>query len=458
MPLPSRNLNIFIASPSELLELRDSADKIISYLSRLVKDQFGLSLSVLRWENNSPNGDYIQSNIYKKLKKSDLFIMIIGRTLGNVNPEIKDDCYQSSTVREYRIVQEVRDFGHINGPEIFSYFEAIKDKRLLKDPGPQLSKVLEFKKEVSDEITYRIYESNIDFGCQLRDDLLRWLLKQLKNSDSKKLYLKDIFELACPGNKSTPKSLIIHPQIDSRPADPKRLLPYMALEDFQAIDKITKCINIAEYDVSSKVSVNFNSEFEREKNKFFVCLRRNYPAQECLKKTKNLRFNVDFSNYDRDYNSDSERSLYWKSIEGEDIHVISPQGTYLSLQRDEDDSSWESNYGMCSAVDFGVFAKFDNPESLIDPYLKGLKNFFVFGLRGLGTWGAAWYLDYRYRQLHQDMDPQDGTIQVLLKITYSNNQIHSVEDVSQENQDFFDKENNLEYIKMNIQALSKGFH
>jgi hypothetical protein len=62
------------------------------------------------------------------------------------------------------------------------------------------------------------------------------------------------------------------------------------------------------------------------------------------------------------------------------------------------------------------------------------QHYFVAGIRGLGTWGAGWYIDRCPDELERlaeaARETKNGDIQVLLEVTFSNYRIVEVEDVS----------------------------
>ena len=72
-----------------------------------------------------------------------------------------------------------------------------------------------------------------------------------------------------------------------------------------------------------------------------------------------------------------------------------------------------------------------------------ISDYFIAGIRGLGTWGAGWFIDRRPDELlrivkHSDKEHTDP--QALLQVTFSNYRIIDVKDVSNYDTDYFEKQ------------------
>lgn len=85
-----------------------------------------------------------------------------------------------------------------------------------------------------------------------------------------------------------------------------------------------------------------------------------------------------------------------------------------------------------------------------------LKDYFIAGIRGLGTWGAAWFIDRRYDAFKLYQDSEDANIQLLLEVTYKDERIFEVRDVSEESEGYFKKQNSLREIKRIITEYQEG--
>jgi hypothetical protein len=104
---------------------------------------------------------------------------------------------------------------------------------------------------------------------------------------------------------------------------------------------------------------------------------------------------------------------------------------------------------MCAAVDFAVIARIIEPSGEARPAHERLSTLVLFGIRGLGTWGAAWYIDRCFEDLSEHLAASKD-YHALLKVTYWNQRIRVVEDVSDKPQGFFDSEMLPETIQATI--------
>jgi hypothetical protein len=105
------------------------------------------------------------------------------------------------------------------------------------------------------------------------------------------------------------------------------------------------------------------------------------------------------------------------------------------------------------AKDFAVLARFTD-KSKNRPASEGfLKDYFLGGLRGLGTWGAAWFLDNGY---HNFENLQEEDLQLLLEVIYRDGRIFTVKDVSNEPQEYFDSQNSKDRVLEVIDSYKNG--
>ena len=80
--------------------------------------------------------------------------------------------------------------------------------------------------------------------------------------------------------------------------------------------------------------------------------------------------------------------------------------------------------------------------------------YFIGGIRGLGTWGATWFIDRNSSafETYKDNEP----IQLLLEVTYANGQIIEVRDVSNENGSYFKQQMRTACIKKTIKNFKNA--
>ncbi|MGH7496005.1 MAG: NACHT domain-containing protein [bacterium] len=172
MPGPTvRLLKIFIASPGDVtLERAKAREEILSL--RPLAHQHGYDLEPLGWETHAtPGMGRSQERINRLVRECDLFIGILWRRFGLPTGEA-----ESGTLEELNLARERHSREH--APEIMIYFREVHPD-FLADPGLQLQKVLDFKKQVEDGhlALYSLYRDPEHFAALLRKHIIAWLLR-----------------------------------------------------------------------------------------------------------------------------------------------------------------------------------------------------------------------------------------------------------------------------------------
>jgi len=168
---PVRLLKVFLASPGDVKLERDKAREEIIALRPLAQ-KHGFDLQPLGWENDvSPGAGRPQALINPLVRECDLFIGILWRRFGMPSGEA-----ESGTLEEFNLARE--RFTNDGAPHIMLYFREVHPD-FLNDPGPQLQKVLDFKKQIDEGhlALYANYRDEEHFATLLRKHLSEWLLK-----------------------------------------------------------------------------------------------------------------------------------------------------------------------------------------------------------------------------------------------------------------------------------------
>jgi tetratricopeptide (TPR) repeat protein len=155
-----RKIRVFIASPGDLSVERQSFRKTVEMLNQGFGDGAGVEFVPLGWEDTlSTVGRRSQSVINRDIDTCDVFILTLHRRWGQEAP---DSEYSSYTEEEFH--RALDRFRKSTQPEIFVFFKKV-DAASMADPGPQLSKVLEFRRslEESHEVLYRLFEDENGF-------------------------------------------------------------------------------------------------------------------------------------------------------------------------------------------------------------------------------------------------------------------------------------------------------
>lgn len=443
----------FISSPGDVKKEREFAENAINKLSESVSETLHSYFKVEKWEKLPPEytEDSIQENLNKLVRKCHFFILILNKRYGTIEAGHS----KSNTEREIdTILDEKSNNGH---KIILSYF---KQNISNKDMGPQEEKVEDLKKRISKmNFVYKEYKTPNDFKEKITHDLINILLR-IELSPRKKLALSNFWSFGKPDKHPLPKLSIIYPPVPRQMMAgieetnfwENRLTPNLFFEDYKALYKIKKTlqfIGFSNFSVNSSYSIPSDIHY---RNVVWVCMPRQPRAKESLEKYSDIK-RFDF----HPRKGNNEAFINWKSKNGDSIRIKSPLKKYLTLQRKQLPASyeWNPHFGQVYAKDYAVVARFQNKSSKLYTDNNLLKEYFIAGIRGLGTWGATWFIDRMSNCFFEFDDKED--IQILLEITYLNETISFVEDVSDKSGKYFENENSITTIKKYIrEKVSKN--
>ncbi len=238
----------------------------------------------------------------------------------------------------------------------------------------------------------------------------------------------------------------------------ERLLPYVVYEDFKAIQKIESSISMIGVKDFNSVTTDYPGLRYRRGNRIWLCIPRNKPAQMELAKLRGQTGKFNGSRV-RFTHRPENRSIDWTNEKGKLIKVQSPLHRYLENNpngRPEGLSSWNPQFGRIYAKDYAVISRFAEDDTRDPLGTDKFYQYFIAGIRGLGTWGAGWFIDRRPDTLsaldRKAMVPGEphGDVQVLVEVIFDNYRIIDVQDVSDENQDYFKNQMATDYIRDQI--------
>lgn len=151
-----RLIEVFIASPGDLSVEREAFKNVIDDLNIGFGDGAGVEFKALGWEDTlAVTGRRSQAVINQEVDRCDVFVLALNRRWGQEAP---DSPYSSYTEEEFhRALDRWKKDG---APEIFVFFKDI-DPASMADPGPQLVKVLEFRKRL-EETRVVLYHGFVD--------------------------------------------------------------------------------------------------------------------------------------------------------------------------------------------------------------------------------------------------------------------------------------------------------
>ena len=161
-------MDVFLASPGDLIDERKIIKKAIDLANEIVRDQ-GWRIELYGWEDTLPGYSRPQALINEEVDRCSLFIGMLSNRWGQ-----STGLFTSGFEEEF---DRSRKRNSETGlPEIWIFFKKI-DPALLTDPGEQLKRVISFREDLEQkkEIFFREFEKTID----LNDIVLKFLLKYI---------------------------------------------------------------------------------------------------------------------------------------------------------------------------------------------------------------------------------------------------------------------------------------
>jgi hypothetical protein len=212
----------------------------------------------------------------------------------------------------------------------------------------------------------------------------------------------------------------------------------------KAIAKIEKTLRFLGFSEFGKYSID-NPPFDiNSMSRIWICQAKNRLGHEYQQKHKDktkFKFRVT--------NNGLETRLYWRySVNSEDyIEIRSPLNKYLREQRMhmQINGEWKCEMGMIVAKDYAILARIRNDNNSPTMREGHLYDYYVAGIRGLGTWGAAQFIDRYYEAFNNSKNNDD--IQILLEVIYRNGRITEVVDVSDKPEHYFKSQFSLNTIR-----------
>jgi tetratricopeptide (TPR) repeat protein len=168
-------INVFLASPGDLQPEREAAKQTVKWLNQVLVEM-GLTIDLLIWENTTPGVGRPQELINDHVRSCDLFVGMLWQRWGQSTGKT-----DSGFLEEYSLASEL-NLGS-GKPQIWLYFKSVQDAQL-RDPGPQLQKVLDFKKSVRDrrELLSKTFDTTEEWTGLVRDSLLKHCIAIAQNS------------------------------------------------------------------------------------------------------------------------------------------------------------------------------------------------------------------------------------------------------------------------------------
>jgi tetratricopeptide (TPR) repeat protein len=198
MPKKLTGYKVFIASPGGLEDERRAFVKEIEEYNKIEAIHRDVVFYPVGWEDTLPGLGRPQSIINEELVQCDYFILVLHDRWGS-HPGTNKMNASSGTEEEYRLAMECCNQHSMK--QVICLFKSVPPNQLA-DPGPQLQKVLNFKRQIEEEkkLLYSNFSSIEEFQSLIRKNLAQWLRHD--NAENKGGYL----------NPATPEDV---PKIDT---------------------------------------------------------------------------------------------------------------------------------------------------------------------------------------------------------------------------------------------------
>lgn len=448
-----QSVNVFIASPSDVSNERKYAENVITQLNYRTSELLGIYLHLISWENFIPiatkfEDEHIQDRFTRIVRKCGIFVGILYERYGT---EINEERRISGTEEEFNTAMSNRSY-----IEILTYFRkpnsTISSER---EKVKQFSKLQNLKEKLNKlGLLSHSYTTPSKFKERFTFDLFETVMN-ISLDVKRKQQLQSFFKFGIGLKHFSPSVLLAYPPIHKHVQDrisnshtvktrksgkdkynwQERLLPNVVYEDMKCIQKIEAVVrHLGVIDISS-ITLDHPKLDSKDGNRIWLCLPRNRLAQIKLDRfSDRAKFIFQISQ------GEIRPHINWKNSQSDEVFVHSPMEKYLKFQGRPKSSAWKPEFGSIVARDYAVIARFsDNTSRCITRELP-FHHYFIAGIRGLGTWGAGWFIYNRPDELEKIVEianTNNEDPQALLEITYSKHRILEAKNVSDENREYF---------------------
>jgi tetratricopeptide (TPR) repeat protein len=174
----ARNLTeyrVFIASPSGLDDERKAFKDTLDRCNLRDAHDRGVHFTSIGWELTLSGHKRAQELINDEIRKCDYFVLVLHNRWGTP-PGDSEERFTSGTEEELDVAKIAKKEKMQPMKDLAIFFKAVNEQ-MMADPGPELHKVLEFRKglEKSKEFLYRGFDSTDIFAETLDRHLAQWI-------------------------------------------------------------------------------------------------------------------------------------------------------------------------------------------------------------------------------------------------------------------------------------------
>ena len=147
-------LNVFLASPGDLGDERKIAREVVDKINRIISQSIGWQIDLRGWEDTLPGSGRPQALINTKVDSCNLFLGMLWRKWGSPT-----GIYSSGFEEEFKRAGERNQ--ETQFPIIWLCFKKVETAQV-QDPGEQLRKVIDFRKDQieSKEFLFKEFENS----------------------------------------------------------------------------------------------------------------------------------------------------------------------------------------------------------------------------------------------------------------------------------------------------------
>lgn len=453
MSVTYKCLKIFYCSTGKASPEEAAVRTAIDQLNKGTRAHLGIEFELFSWNDLIPRStdsadQSKQDEINEHLKNCDIFILVVRERLGHCESGERLTNFQ----REIELALE--RWRNRTGLTILSYFKRFYPS---VDGNAQERGAMNLKAELAGQnVFFTEYDKPAQFRTRILPDLYERLL-ELEFDSPKQRALRNFWKFGYAERRPRRRLLVSYPGMDRAymrlPENDhelwiRRLVPNIVYEDHRAMQKIDKVLQLIRMsDIHTCTIANLPDDW-RYMNRFWICIPRNRMA---LKRLEDYSDKALFQFQRKNGEEDEGVEIMWKKDDSSSsFPVRSPLKHYLQIQRKGDELTGEWNRHLRDVVarDYAIIARFMVRDGDIQMREGHLMEYFLGGIRGLGTWGAAWFVDRQWSAFEACKDNE--SFQRLLEVTYVNGAIDIVRDVSQQSPEYFAKQLNPKFIRETI--------
>lgn len=167
-------LMIFLASPDGLRDERQLFRQIVWTFNENVALKAKVVFIPVMCEQMTGGPGQAQGRINRRIEDCDYCITMFWNTLGSPSEENSPEGSKSVTDGEYKKALKLKEEGKVK--QVVLFFKKIPSYQL-NDPGPELNRLLEYKRQRQKDCQYIDFDDETKFEEQVKRHLFEWLVE-----------------------------------------------------------------------------------------------------------------------------------------------------------------------------------------------------------------------------------------------------------------------------------------